>query len=92
MENIALSVGPPSREYPFSWSGAIPSLCLERAARVWCKPETQNYEMQPEIAKIIARLIFGLEEAIFELAKISPDIKVRAEAIVTIRAALDLAP
>ena len=75
--NLAYEIGPP----PFT--GAIPSLCLERTARLF---ETPDYKQR------VARLIFSLEEAIFEIAKISPNIKARSEAIITIRAALDLVP
>lgn len=64
-------------------SGAIPSVCLERTARLFEKPDYRQ---------VVARLIFALEEAIFELSKISPDLQVRAEAIVTVRAALELVP
>lgn len=57
----------------------VPIKYMQRAARLWCKPLTQDYEMQPAIAHVVAKLIYHLERAETELRTVNSNAGTRAE-------------
>ena len=67
----------------------VPLEYAQRAARVWCMSETQNYEMQPAICYLVARLIYHLECAETELFNINSNRGTRLEIVASIRPILN---
>lgn len=63
---------------------------LERAARLWCSPGTERLEMQSEIAKIIAALVFALDKSNDELLSANSNKGTRREVQLIVHSALEL--